>query len=168
MVRDGMKLTFLGTAGSTISVDRNYPAFLVNDDLLLDCGEGTTQQLLKNKSLTNKIKTICITHLHNDHFLGAFSLLWHYWISQRKEDIEIIGPPKLEKTFETILNLVNTPERMRSFKIHYKELKESDEIQDVKTDYKIKAIKVNHGIEAFAYRIESENKSICYSGDKGA
>ena len=71
-----MKITFLGTAGSTLSEHRSYPAILINKDLLLDCGEGTTQKLLQVNAI-NTIKTIFFTHLHNDHLLGVFSLLWY-------------------------------------------------------------------------------------------
>ncbi len=160
-----MKITFLGTAGSLIAKNKGYPAILINDDLLLDCGEGTTQKLIQLDKINN-IKTICITHLHNDHFLGAFSLLWHYWLSQRKEDLKIIGPPQLKNTFETILELTHTPEgMMSSFKVNYEELPETNTIQTIVGNYRIQYISVEHGFPAFAYRIENKGKSFCYSGD---
>ena len=160
-----MKITLLGTAGSLIAKNKGCPAILINDDLLLDCGEGTTQKLVQLDKIKN-IKTILITHLHNDHFLGAFSLLWHYWLNQRKEDLKIIGPPQLKSTFETILELTHTPAgMMSSCKIHYEELKETNSLQTIEGDYKIQYISVEHGFPAFSYRIEKKGKSICYSGD---
>jgi ribonuclease Z len=159
-----MKVTFIGTAGSLLAANKSYPSILINDDLLLDCGEGTTQKLLKIKSINN-IKIICITHLHNDHFLGLFSLLWYYWLNNRTEDLEIIGPPQTQETIEKIINLINTPKGMRSFDLQYVELEDSNEMQVFKRKYNIKTIKVVHSIVAFAYRIENGNKSICYSGD---
>lgn len=160
-----MKVTLLGTAGSLIAKNKGYPAILINDDLLLDCGEGTTQKLVQLDLIKN-IKTICITHLHNDHFLGAFSLLWHYWLNQRKEELQIIGPPQLKSTFETILKLTHTPEgMMSSFKVNYKELKETNSVQTINENYKIQYISMEHGFPAFAYRIERNGKSFCYSGD---
>ena len=160
-----MKITLLGTAGSLIAKDKGCPAILINDDLLLDCGEGTTQKLIQLDLIKN-VKTICITHLHNDHFLGAFSLLWHYWLSQRKEELKIIGPPQLKSTFETILELTHTPEgMMSSFKVSYIELKETNTVQTINANYAIQYISVEHGFPAFAYRIENKGKSFCYSGD---
>lgn len=160
-----MKITLLGTAGSLIAKNKGCPAILINDDLLLDCGEGTTQKLVQ-LDLIKDIKTICITHLHNDHFLGAFSLLWHYWLNQRKEDLKIIGPPQLKSTFETILELTHTPEgMMSSCKVNYEELQETNTVQTIKGNYTIQYISVEHGFPAFAYRIESKGKSFCYSGD---
>jgi ribonuclease Z len=160
-----MKITLLGTAGSLIAKNKGCPAILINDDLLLDCGEGTTQKLVRLNLIQN-LKTICITHLHNDHFLGVFSLLWHYWLNQRNEELKIIGPPQLKSTFDTILELTHTPEgMMTSFKVNYEELQETNTIQTIKGDYTIQYISVEHGFPAFAYRIESEGKSFCYSGD---
>jgi len=160
-----MKIKLLGTAGSLIAKNRGCPAILINDDMLLDCGEGTTQKLVQLELIEN-IKTICITHLHNDHFLGAFSLLWHYWLNQRKEDLKIIGPRQLKSTFETILELTHTPEgMMTSFKVKYEELKETNTIHTIRGHYQIQYISMEHGFPAFAYRIESNGKSFCYSGD---
>ncbi|MFX1259554.1 MAG: MBL fold metallo-hydrolase [Promethearchaeota archaeon] len=159
-----MKVTFIGTAGSFLTANRSYPSILLNDDLLLDCGEGTTQNLLKINSINN-IKIICITHLHHDHYLGLFSLLWYYWLNNRKEDLEIIGPPKTRYTVEKILKLINTSEDIKTFNLVIIELKDSNEIQTFKKIYTIKSISVDHNIISFAFRIEKEDKSICYSGD---
>lgn len=62
-----MKITFLGTAGSIMTENKSFPSILINNDLLLDCGEACTQKLLKLKFI-NTIDTICISHLHGDHF----------------------------------------------------------------------------------------------------
>ncbi len=160
-----MKITFLGTAGSTLSKHRSYPAILINDDLLLDCGEGTTQKLLQSNSI-NTIRTIIFTHLHNDHLIGVFSLLWYYWINDRKEDLNIIGPIGTKNTIESILKLINTPEdMMKSFQIHYQELESTKEIQPIKYNYIMNYVDADHRISAFSIRIEDKKNSICYSGD---
>ena len=161
-----MKITFLGTAGSTIAKKSTYPAILINNDLLLDCGEGTTQKLLQINQI-NAIKTICLTHLHNDHFLGLFSLLWYYWINGRKDDLNLIGPVGTQTSVITILKLINTPvSMMKSFHIRYNELEDTNKIEMIdNANYNINYVNVDHRISAFAYRIESEDKKICYSGD---
>jgi len=161
-----MNITFIGTSGGIISENRTYPAYLINDDLLLDCGEGTTQKLIK-LNMIDSVECICITHLHNDHFLGICSLLWYYWITGRSKSIKIVGPPTTEKTIKTILELAHTPEDMGSFEINFIELNDSDEIQEIKEchSYKINAIKVEHGFPAYAYSIESQNSKLTYSGD---
>lgn len=160
-----MKVTFLGTAGGTLEKDKTYPAFLINNDLILDCGEGTTQKLLQLQIIHN-IDYICLSHLHNDHFMGLFSLLWYYFINRRKELLHICGPPNTKDTINTILDLSNTPDSIKTFKIKYHEFNVSDDIQSIQWDtYMIDTIKVSHAIPTLGYRIEYKGKSICYSSD---
>ena len=161
-----MRVTFLGTGGSLVSAERGYPAILINDDLLLDCGEGTTQKLIKLDAVEH-IQTICITHLHCDHFTGLFTLLWHDWILKRKESLTIVGPEGVENAVESILTLVHTPPYMRTFDIHYHELKDGDDIQHVANGYDITCLKTDHEPLTFAYRIEEDGVSACYTGDTG-
>jgi len=159
-----MKITFLGTAGSIMAKNRSFPSILVNQDLLLDCGEGTTQKLLQINKLKH-IKTVCITHLHADHFLGIISLIWHYGVEKRRKRLEIIGPIGIKHTIEKILELVNTPDSIQTFQIEFTELNLSQMNQLTMGKYIIKSTPVEHGIPALAYRIEEKKKSMCYTGD---
>lgn len=159
-----MKLTIIGSGGSIMSSSRSYPSYLINDEILLDCGEGTTQKLLQ-LNLIESINQICLTHLHNDHFMGLFSLLWYYWLTKSKEQITIIGPPETQSTIEKIMELTNTPADMGDFQIEYIELENSSKIQELRFDYTIKARKMEHGILTFGYRVEDGDSALTYSGD---
>lgn len=161
-----LKITLLGTVGSVASKKRGYPAIVVNDNLLLDCGEGTTQKLIQLE-LIDTINTICLSHLHCDHYTGIFTLLWHYWIAKRTVDINIIGPKGIKETIEKIIKLVNTPISMRSCKLNYIELEENNEIQSIQNQHDIKGMKTNHVPLTFAFRISDGNKSMCYTSDTG-
>ncbi len=161
-----MKITFLGTTGAIITAKRSYPSILINNDLLLDCGEGTTQKLLQVNSI-NTVKLICLTHLHYDHFNGIFSLLLNYYYNNRTDDLTIIGPPKTKATIEKILDLFNHEGGISEFnyKVYFNELADTNEIQEIEGDYRIKCAKMDHKITSFAYRVEKKEKSFCYSGD---
>jgi ribonuclease Z len=159
-----MKLTLLGTSGSIISKSRTYPSFLVDGHILFDCGEGTTQKLLKLSSI-DSIDTVCLSHLHNDHFMGIFSLIWHYWISGNKKQLKIVGPVGTQHTLETIMKLSNTPESLGNFNIEYIELEDINQIQEIRGENCLNAVKVEHGFPAFAYSIKKNGKKITYSGD---
>lgn len=161
-----MKITLIGTTGSIASEERGYPAILINDDLLLDCGDGTTQKLVK-MGLIEGIKVICITHLHCDHYTGLFTLLWHYWICKRKKSITIIGPVGLKEALETIIKLVNTPNTLPSCDINYIELKDSTDVQELDEIYKLKAVKTEHDPLTMAFRVEENDKSMVYTSDTG-
>jgi len=163
-----MKITFIGTIGSALTADQTYSSILINEDLLLDCGEGTTQKLIR-LGVVDTINTICFTHLHNDHFLGVFSLLWYYWInSNRIKQLNLIGPPELGSSLKTILDLIHTPSDAFKFKFNYIFLQDTSKIQNISiNDYIIQYTKVEHYPLSFAYRIldQKTNKSVCYTGD---
>jgi ribonuclease Z len=161
-----MKVTFLDTVAFNHSI-------LIDDFLLLDCGEGTAQKLFQINGI-NSIKSICFSHLHVDHLMGIFSLLTFYAIRGRKEDLTIYGPSGTKETIEQILVLLyksvnpNFQGTLNSFpfKIHFPVLIRSSEIQEIQDNYKIKYIQMEHRkVPAFAYRMERDGKSICYSGD---
>lgn len=162
-----MKITFVGTAGGAMLTEsRSAPSILINNDLLLDCGEGCTQKLLQLKSL-DTINTICITHLHMDHYWGLFPLLIHYLFSNRTADLTIIGPPQHKATFGKILALVVgwSDFGRFHFNINFKELTDRDGVQEIIGDYTLKCAKIDHTLISFAYRVEKNNQSVCYSGD---
>ena len=78
------KLTFLGTGSAVPSKYRNVCSILykvsASLSMLLDCGEGTYNQLLRLcpqsiESILNSIKIIVISHSHEDHNLGLPLLL---------------------------------------------------------------------------------------------
>lgn len=73
--------------------------------ILLDCGEGTQWQLLKNGIRYQKIQIICITHLHGDHYLGLMGLLNTMSLNGRRDKLTIISPPGLERIFRLHMEL---------------------------------------------------------------
>jgi len=162
-----MKITFIGTAGGAmVTESRSSPSILINNDLLLDCGEGCTQKLLQLKTL-DTINTICITHFHIDHYWGLFPLLVHYLFSFRTADLTIIGPPQTKATIGKIFAILGGEgdSGRLNFNINFKELTDRDGVQEIKGDYTLKCAKMDHAIISFAYRVEKNNQSVCYSGD---
>ncbi|MBU0591659.1 ribonuclease Z [Candidatus Micrarchaeota archaeon] len=73
-----LKLTFLGTSGSTPTIERGMPSIALKYDrelMLFDCGEGTQRQLMKYKVGYGSVDSIFISHPHLDHYLGMYGLL---------------------------------------------------------------------------------------------
>jgi ribonuclease Z len=156
-----MQIQFLGTAGSSITAQRSTSSILIDDDLLIDVGDGTTQKLLQFGSLEN-IRTILISHLHVDHFLGLFTFLWHQWLVERdSRPIIIYGPPNIRDATQKILELTASPVESFSFKILYHPLDPGDQI--IKKGF-ISATRLIHPTYTLGYRIDRDN-SICYATD---
>ncbi len=148
-----MKITFLGTAASIPTPTRGLPAILFDEDLLVDCGEGTSQKLLMTDSLEN-IKQVVITHSHLDHSAGIGSLIWSMWLHGREENLLVSGPPYIEDFIMSLLNLVKTPLKQLTFKIEY-----------VATLKNIEFALTEHHPETYALKIERNGVSVCYSSD---
>ncbi|MFX1293426.1 MAG: MBL fold metallo-hydrolase [Promethearchaeota archaeon] len=156
-----MLISFLGTAGSSITAQRTNSSILIDNDLLIDVGEGTTHKLLQFGSL-KKIRTILISHLHIDHFIGIFSFLWHQWLIERDSTpITIYGPPNIRSTTEEILKLTSTPLDAFPFTIHYKPLDPNGKILKLG---EISTTQLRHTIYTLGYRIDRD-KSLCYTTD---
>lgn len=124
-----MKLTILGTGSATPTLLRNPSAQILSTDyenFLIDCGEGTQSQLLRNKIKVGKIKNIFISHLHGDHYFGLIGLISSLNLSHRTESLTIFGPKGLDeaiclqlKLAATILNFQLIFETVNT-ELHYK------------------------------------------------
>ncbi len=90
-----LNVTFLGTAGSLPTPERNPSAVLVNregDMILFDCGEGTQRQMMRARTGMMRLTHIFLTHLHADHILGIPGLLETMAFQGREEPLTIAGP----------------------------------------------------------------------------
>lgn len=100
------EVVVLGTASATPTRDRNPSSHYVrlgNNHILIDCGEGTQNQMMKFGLKMHKIKTILITHLHGDHYFGLPGLLFSMALNNRQDPINIVGPSDLKRFIEDIL-----------------------------------------------------------------
>ncbi len=63
---------------------------------LIDCGEGTQDQMTFFGIKRFKIDHIFISHLHGDHYFGLIGLLTSYILLGRKTPLHIFGPQLLK------------------------------------------------------------------------
>ncbi|MBC7916114.1 MAG: ribonuclease Z [Pyrinomonadaceae bacterium] len=91
-------VTILGSSSATPIYNRNPSSQLLNINdrhFLIDCGEGTQVQLLRNGIKSQKIEHILISHLHGDHYLGLIGLLSSLHLNGRTRAMYLYGPPQL-------------------------------------------------------------------------
>jgi ribonuclease Z len=99
-------LTFLGTAASVPSAERNHPALLVRAGghrVLVDCGEGTQRQLLRSGAGFRRLDRILLTHAHFDHVLGIPGLFSTLRLRQSDELMRVHGGPD---TLEIVVKML--------------------------------------------------------------
>jgi ribonuclease Z len=92
------EVTILGSSSATPIYNRNPTSQVLNINerlYLVDCGEGTQQQMLRFDVRASRIDHIFISHLHGDHYLGLIGLLSSLHLNGRKKALKLFGPPQL-------------------------------------------------------------------------
>src|SRR3984885_395586 len=103
--------TILGSSSATPIFNRNpsAQALNINEHLyLIDCGEGTQQQLLRFDIKASRIDNIFISHLHGDHYLGLVGLLSSLHLNGRKKSLCLYCPAPLKEIIDLQLNYSET------------------------------------------------------------
>ena len=122
-----MKLNILGchSATPTENTHTTSQVLEIKDHLfLIDCGEGTQNQLRHQKIKFSRIKHIFISHLHGDHFYGLVGLISTFRLLGRTADLNIYGPKGIKDVITLQLKLANSWTNYNLF-FHELENKES-------------------------------------------
>jgi len=75
---------------------------------MIDCGEGTQQQMLRFEVKGSKIDHIFISHLHGDHYLGLVGFLSSLHLNGRKKALNLYCPEPLKEIIELQLKYSET------------------------------------------------------------
>ncbi len=152
-----IKLTFLGTSAQIPSADRNHTAILLNyneENILVDCGEGTQMQFRKAKLNPCKITRILITHWHGDHIFGLPGILSTLSLSGYNKTLYIYGPKHTKDFVNELLKIFNFA---RNYKIEIKEIDKPGKFLDLK-DFYLESEKMSHGIPTNAYSFTKKER----------
>lgn len=102
------EICILGSGAALPTAQRNPSSQYINCNerhILIDCGEGTQNQIRRNGIKIQKISHILISHLHGDHFFGLVGLLSTMHLLGRTAGIHIYGPEGLEQIIRLQLEL---------------------------------------------------------------
>jgi ribonuclease Z len=149
-----LSLFFAGTAGSVPTARRGLPAILLRaggERILLDCGEGTQQQLLRSAGLP-ELDAIFITHFHLDHWLGLVGMLKTFDLRAREKPLAIHGPPGLKALFTTLRPIVGRT----GYPLAFVELEPYEEVRF--DGYSIGCFPVRHRVEAYGYAFVEDDR----------
>lgn len=155
-------VNILGTGGTRPLYNRYLTSVLIEhngESFLFDCGEATQMSLRKQKISWQKIKVICITHLHADHITGLLGIVMLMAQSgdTRKEPLTIIGPIGIKKYLETNIELLRVH---KNYDIIYKEIiiNKTDSILYEDKRKRIEYIKLKHSIDCVGYLFIEKDK----------
>jgi len=119
-------VTILGSGSGKSDLDHHHAALLVAHEkatLLLDCGEGTSRQLLRNAIAPDTLDAIAISHLHPDHVTGLFMVLQNLYLNGRKKPLNIFLPERVEDVIAALNLFYLFPQRL-SYEIRFSEMEE--------------------------------------------
>jgi len=172
---DELTLTIIGSGSPQMNPDRAGPSALINYKdtyIIVDTGNRTQARLNEIGLRIKQLDAILYTHHHLDHneeFIPIFirSLLGDNQFS-------LVGPPPMKAMNKSTLSQYKTD-------IEYRMRRSGRTLNDVIDNYTVKEIsgessfmigeikvsstKVNHTIDAVAYRFDAGGHSIVISGD---
>ncbi len=161
------ELTILGSGAALPTLKRNPTSQYVNCNerhILIDCGEGTQNQLRKFGIKIQKIKHILISHLHGDHYFGLMGMLSTMNLLGRTEGLTLYGPKELEEIIH--LQLKASGHKL-AFNMNFKETNDKG-INLLFEDklIEIHSIPLKHRIKTTGFIIKEKQKERTILGEE--
>lgn len=147
-------------------------------NFLLDCGEGTSFSLLRNKIDPQLIDSIFISHSHSDHLGGLLLLIQMMHNLRRRNPLNVYLP---EETVLGVRNFLDTcylfPDKL-SFRLNLHPMTSNFIFEDegifIKAQINrhlavnrkmIESLRVPNRMQSFCFILNISEKKIVYSGD---
>ncbi len=178
--KKGSRLILLGTRGGPrvgASGRSNSSTLLLINDLpyVVDCGYGTSRQLLAAGVPLNRLRYVFITHHHSDHNLEYGPLFYNAWVTGLLGRVDAYGPSGLEKMTEDFFSYMKLDIDVRIEDEGRPDPRKLLFAHDIgrpglvlqNKDVKVSARLVRHPQvkQAYAYRFDAKDRSVVISGD---
>jgi len=178
--KKGTRIILLGTKGGPRVGEsgRSNPStlILINDiPYVVDCGYGTSRQLMAAGVSLDRLRYIFITHHHSDHNLEYGPLFYNASITGLPIHVDAYGPIGLRKMTEDFFNYqkfdIETrivdegrPDLRKMIFVHEFD-KPGAVLQN--DDVKVTSCRVRHPpiTQSYAYRFDAKDRSVVISGD---
>ena len=191
-----MKLTLLGTGTPAPSLTRQSSGYLIDvagDVRVFDHGPGAHHRLLEAGRRAVEVTHAFFTHLHYDHCLDYARLVLQRWDqgAGKIPDLDVYGPPPLARMTSQLFD----PDGVFGVDIrarleHQSSLdvfaerggtgtreRPAPKVREIHAGDVIRGrgwkLTVGHAqhvqpyLECLAFRIDGDDRSLCYSGDSG-
>jgi ribonuclease Z len=152
-----MDLLFLGTSSGVPTKTRNVTALAIVEEsgggwYLVDCGEGTQQQLAHTALSLAQLHAIAISHVHGDHCYGLPGLLASAGMQGRKSPLTIIAPQGIEAWWRA--TQVHT-QLYIPFELEFIEVETLAHWHN--HNFRLSSIFLSHRVPSYAYKFEEIN-----------
>ncbi len=163
-----LELLFLGSGNGFAPKGRYWSSFLLNGRYLFDCSPIVLPHLKTCDVALAQIEAVFITHFHADHLYGLPFLLFEYgYVTPRKNDLTIVGPPGIEERVRTLTEagFPNVFSKEIGSQLVFCEL--HDGFQAEVAGLRLLARAVDHvdDFPCFGFRAEVGGRTVAYSGD---
>lgn len=159
-----MIIRVLGTVAPYSKDNKNCPGFLINNKVLLDCGNGVTRLMTFPDDLENL--TVFITHFHNDHYGDLFSLadasFVYHNLGLLKGKVKVYLPEPKTKEEELIYQFIISKKTNYMEYITYNDTTKLD-IDEIEISF----YQTKHDITCYASKLKDSNNTLVYSSDTG-
>ncbi len=162
-----MKLKVLGCSGGIGGARARTTSFLVDEDILIDCGTGVGDLSLEALA---KIDHIFLTHAHLDH-IASLPLLIDSVGDLRAVPITVYATPETIRILRShIFNWLiwpdfsTIPDRQHPF-MRFQPLKVNESVRLGARG--VCALPAHHTVPAVSYCLDSGSGQLLYSGDTG-
>lgn len=150
-----LSLTFLGTAASIPTVDRNVAGLALHregETILFDCGEGNQRQMMRY-GVGFAFREIFFTHYHADHMLGVTGLLRTMGLQDRSTPVTLYGPKGAQRILSAAISL--GIERNK-FPVEIVEVRPGDRL--ARQDYDIVVFETQHRADTVGYALVEHSR----------
>ncbi len=178
---NGSQITFLGSSSGMPSPTRFCSSLFFQThrlNFLLDCGEGTSFSLLRNRIDPLLIDTIFISHAHVDHLGGLFLLIQMMYLLKRRNPLNVYLPSEAVSGIKDFLNICYLfPEKL-DFKLSILPVESSFRFENGGLSIKahpnrhleanqrvLEDLKLANRMQSFCLVLKFSDRKIVYSGD---
>jgi len=163
-----LELSFLGSGNAFAAGGRYWSSFLANDRYLFDAPPTLLPHLKQRGRPLNDIEVIFLSHFHGDHFMGLpFLFLEYVYLTERRDDLWIVGPPGVEAKVEAFANQCY-PEITREAGYHRRYVEAQPGADQFVNEIAFRSFPMNHvndKLQCFGYRVHVGGEVIAYTGD---
>lgn len=167
-----MEVVVVGSGTVALQADRVCAGYWVRvgaHRLLFDCGPGTPHQLARFSLPWDHLTHVALSHFHTDHVAGLPLLLFamRYGLAEpRTAPLTLAGPTGTGQLCERLADAFGEYMRDPGFPLEVRELADGA-VLSLDADTRLRAHRTRHTESSIAYRLDSEDASIGYTGDTG-